>query len=253
MELGGASKADVLTQQSQLAQELATLPALRKQQALVEDQLAVYLGRPPSDMAPLSHARRHRIAGGARATFKLVRNSARMSTRRETLVRSASTGGGGGADCCAWYSSAGYGQAALTTDYIFKSASNVWDLSGSISQPLFHGGQLLHRRRAADAALEQAAAQYRQTVLVAFQNVAQLLRGSGADADALAARARPMTQASLRNLAIAHAQYQAGGVSFLTLLTAERAYHQADNASCSAPASASDTAALFPRQRWWRW
>jgi outer membrane protein TolC len=149
--------------------------------------------------------------------------------------------------------SANYGQAALTSDYIFKSASNIWSLAGSLDAPIFHGGQLLHRRRAADAALEQAAAQYRQTVLVAFQNVADALRAASADADALAAQTQANDVAA-HSLAIASAQYKAGGVSFLTLLTAERAYHQANIALVQARAARlSDSAALFQALGggWW--
>jgi NodT family efflux transporter outer membrane factor (OMF) lipoprotein len=256
-DLGGASKVDVLTQESQLAQEVATLPALRKQQALAEDQLAVYLGRTPSELQPVK-ATLADIQLPQEVPLSLPSKlvEQRPDVRaQEALVHSASAQVGVAiANMLPQLTlSANYGQAALTSDYIFKSASNIWSLAGSLDAPIFHGGQLLHRRRAADAALEQAAAQYRQTVLVAFQNVADALRAASADADALAAQTQANDVAA-HSLAIASAQYKAGGVSFLTLLTAERAYHQANIALVQARAARlSDSAALFQALGggWW--
>ena len=62
-----------------------------------------------------------------------------------------------------------------------------WSLIGSVTQPLFTGGTLLHEKRAANQALLQAAAQYQQAVLTAYENVADTLHASLADARELAA------------------------------------------------------------------
>ena len=58
-----------------------------------------------------------------------------------------------------------YGGTSTKFSDLFKSGSNVWSLGAGITQPIFHGGQLLHKKRAAVAAYDQAAAQYRSTVL----------------------------------------------------------------------------------------
>ncbi|WP_408458485.1 TolC family protein [Paraburkholderia fungorum] len=58
---------------------------------------------------------------------------------------------------------------------------------GKAAQPIFQGGALLHRQRAAQAAFDQASAQYRSTVINAFQNVADVLQSVQADAKTLRA------------------------------------------------------------------
>ena len=72
---------------------------------------------------------------------------------------------------------------------IFAGGTGFWDLGAGVTQPIFDGGTLLHRERAARAAYIQAAEQYRSTVLTAFQNVADTLNALQQDADALKAAA----------------------------------------------------------------
>ena len=72
---------------------------------------------------------------------------------------------------------------------LFTPATAIWSIAGGITQTLFDGGTLLHKKRAAVEAFNQAAAQYRSTVIKAFQNVADALRALQADAAALRAQA----------------------------------------------------------------
>ena len=76
---------------------------------------------------------------------------------------------------------------ATAVGQLFTSGTGFWALAGNLTQPVFQGGTLLHRQRAAEAAYDQAAAQYRGTVLTAFQNVADTLYAIQCDADALKA------------------------------------------------------------------
>jgi outer membrane protein TolC len=103
----------------------------------------------------------------------------------------------------------------------------------------------LHRERAARAALDQAGAEYRATVLTAFQNVADALRALAADADAVRAsdQAATLSEASL---GIAKRQYELGAVSYLSLLAAQQTYQQAVVGRAQARTNRYvDTAALF--------
>ena len=102
------------------------------------------------------------------------------------------------------------------------------------------------RKRAADAALDQAAATYRSTVLTAFQNVADALHALDSDADALKAASRA-EEAAQKSLGVAHHQLELGSVSYLALLSAELAYQQARGVGRArrAPTAIADTAALF--------
>jgi outer membrane protein TolC len=122
-----------------------------------------------------------------------------------------------------------------------------------VTQPIFEGGTLLHRRRAAIAAYDQALAEYRYTVLVAFQNVADSLRALQADADFVKAQAAA-EHSALQSFRVASEQYQAGYIAYTSLLTAEYAYQQALLTLVQAEASRyADTAALFQALGggWW--
>lgn len=125
-------------------------------------------------------------------------------------------------------------------------------LSG-VAQPIFEGGTLLHRRRAAIAAYDQALAEYRYTVLVAFQNVADSLRALQADADYVKAQAAAERSAS-ESYRVAREQYQAGYIAYPSLLAAQYAYQQTLLTLVQAEASRyADTAALFQALGggWW--
>ena len=135
----------------------------------------------------------------------------------------------------------------------FRPPRLVWALAGSVTQPLFKGGELMHQRRAAVAAAQEAAANYKATVLTAFQNVSDALLALEGDADALAARPPPNAPRP-GSLDLVQAQYKAGGASYLQVLTAEQTYQNAAVALVKARAQRfTDTAALFQALGggWW--
>jgi outer membrane protein TolC len=112
---------------------------------------------------------------------------------------------------------------------------------------------LLHRKRAAEAAFDQAAAQYRSTVIAAFQNVADALYALQADADALRAAVNS-EHAAKASLDLVTKQLQFGQVNYLALLNAQQTYQQALlNLSQVRANRFADTAALFQALGggWW--
>jgi outer membrane protein TolC len=145
------------------------------------------------------------------------------------------------------------GNSALAIDRLFSSGTGLWGLGATVAQPVFEGGSLLHRQRAAQAACRQAAEQYRSTVLTAFQNVADTLNALEQDADALRAAATAKDAASL-TLDLARRQFQSGYANYLALLSAEQTYLQALITLVQAQANRyADTAALFQALGggWW--
>jgi outer membrane protein TolC len=145
------------------------------------------------------------------------------------------------------------GSSATQMSQLFTSGTGFWSIAANLLQPLFDGGTLLHRKRAADAALEQAAAQYRSTVITAFQNVADVLQALYYDAAALDASLRA-ERAAAESLDIARHALQLGSISYLSLLNAEQTYQQTVIALAQARANRyADTAALFQALGggWW--
>ena len=145
------------------------------------------------------------------------------------------------------------GTAATDPSRFFTPGTGFWSIAASLTQPIFDGGMLLHKERAARAALEQSAAQYQSTVITAFQNVADTLRALQIDADALKAAVRA-ERAAAESLAIARRQLELGAISYLSLLNAQQTYQTARIALVQAQANRyADTAALFQALGggWW--
>jgi outer membrane protein TolC len=145
------------------------------------------------------------------------------------------------------------GTMALAASQMFAGGAGFWTLAGTVTQPIFQGGTLLHRERAARAAYIQTAEQYRSTVLTAFQNVADTLNALEQDADALKTAAAAADAAKV-TLDLTQRQLETGYASNLSLLNAEQAYQQTVINLVQAQANRyADTAALFQALGggWW--
>jgi len=145
------------------------------------------------------------------------------------------------------------GTAANSMTGLFGPGTAFWTVMASLTQTVFDGGTLLHKKRAADEALVQAAAQYRSTVITAFQNVADTLHALLADAEALKAAAAAEHAAKV-TLELTQKQQQTGYVNYLALLSAEQTYQTAVINLVQVQASRlGDTAALFQALGggWW--
>jgi outer membrane protein TolC len=111
--------------------------------------------------------------------------------------------------------------------------------------PVFHGGALLHQRRAAVQAYERALADYRQAVLAAFAQVADTLAALANDAESLRALADAVT-AARQAVDLLQANYRSGLVSYLAVLVADVQLNRAQVDFLQARAvRLQDTVALY--------
>lgn len=135
----------------------------------------------------------------------------------------------------------------------FTPGTGFWTLADSPTQPIFKGGTLLHKEKAARDAYEQAADQYRSTVLTAFQNVADSLNALEQDSAALKAASAAKDAAST-TLDLTKRQLESGQADYLAVLSAEQGDQQAVINLVQAQANRyADTAALFQALGggWW--
>ncbi|MDR3461109.1 MAG: TolC family protein, partial [Beijerinckiaceae bacterium] len=145
------------------------------------------------------------------------------------------------------------GSSAASLANLFVPATAFYALGGNVSQTIFDAGTLFHKQKQAEAEFDQAYAQYRSTVIDAFQNVADALRAIEADARAEKA-AQTSEAAALKSLGVVRKQLELGQVSTIILLNAQQTYAQAALTLVQAKASRySDTAALFQALGggWW--
>ena len=247
--LGQIATVDVAAQEAVLAQSLAMLPPLEKQLAQQRDLLARLVGRFPSEtMAETFELSQLQLPIELPVTLpaKLVAQRPDVASAAEQLhLASAEIGVNVANRLPNITLSANLGSTATAIGQLFTSGSGFWALGANLSQPIFQGGTLLHRQRAAEAAYDQAAAQYRSCLLTAFQNVADTLHAIQSDAEALKA-AVAAERAADKSLAIVRRQLALGDVSYLALLNAEQTYQQAMINLVQAFANRyADTAALF--------
>ncbi len=142
---------------------------------------------------------------------------------------------------------------ATAAEGLFMPGTAVWGLGANVAQPLFHSGQFLHTKKAAIATYEQAHANYRSTVLQAFQNVADTLSALEFDNAELQAQ-MAASQTATENLELTRTQFQMGAASYLDLLNAERAFQQTRIGQIKAKTLRYvDSAALFQALGggWW--
>jgi NodT family efflux transporter outer membrane factor (OMF) lipoprotein len=254
---GGASRTDVLQQQATLQATLATLPALRTELAQERDLLATYVGALPAEYGDSQFrldTLRLPVELPVSLPSKFVEQRPDVRQYSALLHQATAQVGVATANMLPQLTITGsYGGDAARFADLLSPASVVWGIAGSVTQPIFKGGQLMHQRRAAVAAAQEAAANYKATVLTAFQNVADALLALQGDADALAAQTAAERSAA-GSLDLVQAQFKAGGASYLQVLTAEQTYQNAAVALVKARAQRfTDTAALFQALGggWW--
>jgi NodT family efflux transporter outer membrane factor (OMF) lipoprotein len=254
-EVGVVSQADVLLQETAIDQTRATLPPLQKQLAQMRNRLAALVGRLPSQ--------------GVAETFDLdslhlpqdlpVSVASQLVEQRpdirvvEAQLHAASAGVGVAiANQLPQFSiTAAVGGTA--TGFANLPGAGVWNIAAGAAQTLFDAGTLLHKKRAAVDAFDQAAAQYRSTVIKAFQNVSDALRALQADADDLVAQ-DAAERSAFASLELARRQFHADTIDYVTVLIAERTWQLVRINRIQAEANRyADTAALFQALGggWW--
>jgi NodT family efflux transporter outer membrane factor (OMF) lipoprotein len=255
--LGDVAEAAVAAQVAVLEQTRQTLPPLRKQLDQQRDLIAALSGRMPDepmgtqfyleslhlpDELPLS------------VPAQLVEQRPDVRASEEQLhAASAAIGVAVANRLPNVQIDASLGSASEKTSSLFTTGTGFWSIGANLTQPLFDGGTLKHKQRAAEAAYREAAAQYRSTVISAAQNVADVLHAIQADGEALTAAERA-EHAAMQSLQIARKQLALGDISESTLLVAELTWRQASVTLIQARAARfADTVALFQALGggWW--
>jgi len=248
---------DVAAQEAALAQAQQALPPLQKQLEQTRNLLAALAGRFPAEgsgeMFELSTLHLPDELPVSLPS-KLVEQRPDVRAAEEQLHAASAEIGVAIANMLPQFTiSAARGGTATAFGQMFTDGNPFWSVAGSVTQTIFAGGTLLHRKRAAEAAFDQAAAQYRSTVIAAFQNVADALYALQTDADALKAAANS-ERAAKATLDLVRKRLELGQVNYLSLLNAQQTYQQAAISRSQAQATRfTDTAALFQALGggWW--
>ncbi|HEX4824170.1 MAG TPA: efflux transporter outer membrane subunit [Candidatus Polarisedimenticolaceae bacterium] len=255
--LGGVPHLEVVSQSGDLARTRATLPPLRDQRDKALHRLAIYLGKAPGE-TELPALRLADLKLPVELPLSLPSELARQRPdirAAEALLHEASARVG--VATANFYPqitlSATAGSLATALGDLLSSGTGFYFIGASLLQPIFHGGQLKAEKRGAVAAFDQAGAAYRETVLTGLQDVADTLSALEHDGTALEERADAAKLAD-EALTITSQRYDVGGVSYISLLDAQRQHREAVLARAEADAARyADSAALFQALGggWW--
>jgi NodT family efflux transporter outer membrane factor (OMF) lipoprotein len=247
-QLGSASRDDMWAAEQDAANAAATLPALRAQAIAVRHAQAVLLGRAPDQApVPLSLDALHLPDRVPVAIPSDLLHQRPDILAAEAAVRATADEAGAAAASLfpSLTLSAAYGRGGFDWSTFTSPAGAIWSVGATLTQPLFHGGALVARKHQYEAMHDAAVAQYRKTVLAAFQNVADTLVSLDEDANTLVQTQRAATAAySMQR--DTESRYRLGATQYYATLTAGQQYQNASIQYIRARAARlADTAALF--------
>ena len=229
-DAGQATRVDILSAQSQLANDATLLPPLRQALGVARHALATLVGQPPANWsAPdfdiaqitlpsdipvqlpseLAHQRPDILAAEAQLHAATAAVGVATANLYPQMILTGTTG-----------------LQALNPGHVFDGSSTVWSLAAGLTGPLFDGGTLRAERQASIDALRADAARYQETVLQAFGQVADQLEALVHDAEQLEAQQRAV-EAAQNNVKLSQLSYHEGNVGVLQVLDAERQFQQA--------------------------
>lgn len=242
---GAITDIDVLSAQSQLDRDRTLLPALRQQLSVAEDALATLVGKSPAEWRAPDFALDGFTLPAAlpvAVPSELVR--VRPDIRAAEARLHAASAEIGIAEA------AFYPDVSLSADLAEQGLTNgaagpAWTLLGDIALPIFHGGELTAREKAAEDSYQESLADYRQAVVGAFGQVADTLHALGNDSDQLDSETRSLSSSDAA-LKLTRLGYGVGNASVVQVLDAQRQSEQAELGAVRARAQRyTDTIKLF--------
>jgi NodT family efflux transporter outer membrane factor (OMF) lipoprotein len=229
-DAGEGTLVEVLNAQAQFETDRADIPQLGQQLAEARHLLATLVGIAPADLGPtdfdlarftlprsvpvtLPSALVHRRPDILQAEASLHASTAAIGVATANLYPDITLG-------------ATVTQGSPTIGNIFSSTTRGFDLFAGLTAPIFHGGTLKAERRAAVERARAADATYRQTVLDAFRQVADLLQSLDSDSRSVVNQREAVAVAS-RSLGLSRRSFQVGNTGILQTLDSERLYQRA--------------------------
>jgi len=221
-EGGVVSEVELNQARSDYEFALSTVPVIEKQIAQQENALSVLLGRNPGPIArdrTLDKLVLPQVPADLPSSLLERRPDIRQS--EQLMVAANARIGVAKAQFFPTISlTAILGTASSALGNLFKGASQTWSYGGTVTQPIFTGGNLISQLRVAESQQKTALLQYQKSIQTAFQEVNDSLIDQTKTREQLAAQARQVD--SLRNYArLARLRYDNGFTSYLEVTDAE--------------------------------
>jgi multidrug efflux system outer membrane protein len=221
--VGTANALDVAQQQSLVDNEDAAVPALRAQLSHNLAALAILLGITPDKLqlteGTLEQVMTPPVTTGLPAGL-LVRRPDVASAEAQLVAANADVRAARAAflPTIQLTASGGVESAALST--LLEPGSRIYDLAAGITQPIFEGGQIAGAYAQSKGRYQELLADYHKAVISAFDNTQDSLTQVHQSAEQLLRQQRA-TQSARRAYDFSQAQFHAGTINILTVLTTE--------------------------------
>ncbi len=259
LKAGEATQLDVQSARSQLAADRTLLPPLRQQLSVARHALSILVGRLPGDWVPPDFDLDEFTLPEelpVSLPSEIVRQRPDILASEAQLHAASAAIGVATAQLYPNINlSASFTQEALSTATLFNPASSVFSIGAQLLAPIFHGGALEAQKRAAVDAYDGALANYKQTVLTSFGQVADVMQALAHDGQLLEEQRRALESAET-SLQLTRTTYQYGNVGVLQVLDAQRLAEQARLGYVRAKVQRYvDTVQLFTAMGggWWDW
>jgi NodT family efflux transporter outer membrane factor (OMF) lipoprotein len=230
LDIGSATRTQLLAAQSQLATDRTLLPDLQQQGSMARHALAILVGKAPADWTPPAFTLDDFTLPSeipASLPSELLRQRPDILAAEAQLHVASAAIGVATANLYPRLDLAGtLTQQALRPGGLFNSVSAAWSLAANLTQPLFDGGQLKAQRRAAIDGYQASLASYRQIILTAFGQVADSLQALANGSDQLRAESEAES-AAVAALDLARRSFAAGNSGILEVIDAQRRLSQA--------------------------
>lgn len=251
---GAATELDTARAETELAGTEAEAAALARRRATLQDALAVLVGEPASTFTMIDVAD---AAGGAKTPAAvpvvsppaipaglpselLERRPDIAAAERALAAANARIGVAKAAFFPAISLTGSAGYASGDIDRLFDADSRTWSIGPSLYLPIFQGGRNRANLERSRAAYEESVAVFRQRVLVAFREVQDALTATRWLAEQAAAQDRAVASAR-RAAQLAQTRYDAGYVSYLEVIDAQRTALAAERAGTQLSAQRLNT------------
>jgi multidrug efflux system outer membrane protein len=233
LRIGTAADFDVARAETELASTEAELSALANRRAALQNALAVLAGAAAPafelPLAPASTLVTPEIPPGLPAAL-LERRPDIAAAERALAAANARIGVAKAAFFPAISLTGAAGFASGDIDTLFKTDSRIWSIGPSLYLPIFQGGRNRANLERSRAAYDESVAAFRQRVLVAFREVQDALTATRFLAEQSAAQERALAGAR-RAAGLAQTRYDAGLVSYLEVIDAQRTSLATERAS----------------------
>lgn len=256
---GEATQMEVQLAESQLAADRTLLPPLRQQVSVARHALATLVGKAPGDWAPPDFdLAQFTLPQDLPVTLpsELVRQRPDILASEAQLHAASAAVGVATAQLYPNLNlTASFTQEALKPSKLFNPTASIFDVGANLLAPVFHGGALRAQKQASVDAFNGALANYKQTVLTSFQQVADTLQALAHDAELLDAQRRALESAE-ESLRLTRTTFRYGNVGILQVLDAQRQAEQARLGYVRAQAQRYlDSITLFTAMGggWWDW